>query len=108
MVALSCAIENGDAHLKNFAVLYENAQSPVVLAPAYDLVSTTVYHVRDVLALELDAIDAYRRAIVHDPGMADAHFYLSALHDRLGEAQAAFRHLLAYRRLQQAHGTTAL
>ena len=42
-VALCCAIENGDAHLKNFAVLYENAQSAVHLAPAYDLVSTTIY-----------------------------------------------------------------
>lgn len=52
-VALSCAIENGDAHLKNFAVLYEDAESPVRLAPAYDLVCTTLYQSRDVLALTL-------------------------------------------------------
>jgi tetratricopeptide (TPR) repeat protein len=58
------------------------------------------------LRRELDAIDAYRKAIVHDPGMADAHFNLSLLHDRLGEAQAAFRHLLAYRRLVQAYEST--
>ena len=58
-VALSCAIENGDAHLKNFAVLYENPESPVRLAPAYDLVSTTVYHARDVLALELGGSKAF-------------------------------------------------
>jgi hypothetical protein len=45
-VALCCAIENGDAHLKNFAVLYDDASSPVRLAPAYDLVSTTVYRAR--------------------------------------------------------------
>jgi serine/threonine-protein kinase HipA len=59
IVALCCAIENGDAHLKNFAVLYENAQSVVRLAPAYDLVSTTVYRARDVMALELAGTKAF-------------------------------------------------
>jgi tetratricopeptide (TPR) repeat protein len=46
-----------------------------------------------------EAIVAYRDAIVHDPGMADAHFNLALLLERAGETQAAFRHLLAYRRL---------
>jgi len=54
------------------------------------------------LKRELDAIVAYRQALAHDPGLADAHFNLSAVHDRLGESQAAFRHLLAYRRLLHA------
>jgi serine/threonine-protein kinase HipA len=58
-VALCCALENGDAHLKNFAVLYENAQSAVRLAPAYDLVSTTVYRARDIMALELGGTKAF-------------------------------------------------
>jgi len=48
-----------------------------------------------------EAVQAYREAILHDPGMADAHFNLSRLHERVGEARAAFRHLLAYRRLMQ-------
>ena len=48
-----------------------------------------------------EAISAYRDAIVHDPGMADAHFNLALLLERTGQTQAAFRHLLAYRRLQQ-------
>ncbi len=52
-VALSCAIGNGDAHLKNFAVLYEHPEAAVRLAPAFDLVCTTVYNARDVLALTL-------------------------------------------------------
>jgi serine/threonine-protein kinase HipA len=52
-IALSCAVGNGDAHLKNFAVLYENAEAPVRLAPSYDLVCTTLYQARDVLALTL-------------------------------------------------------
>ena len=53
MLALCCAIENGDAHLKNFAVVYEHATAMVSLAPAYDMVSTTPYVPRDVLALSL-------------------------------------------------------
>ena len=52
-VALSCAIGNGDAHLKNFSVLYENPEASTRLAPSYDLVCTTLYQPRDVLALTL-------------------------------------------------------
>lgn len=55
------------------------------------------------LERELDAIESYREAILHDPGMADAHFNLSRLHTRRGEDQPAFRHLLAYRRLMQLY-----
>lgn len=52
-LAVACAIENGDAHLKNFAVLYEHSQSTVRLAPAYDMVSTTPYQRHDTLALTI-------------------------------------------------------
>ena len=58
-VALCCAIENGDAHLKNFAVIYEDAQSKVHLAPAYDLVCTTVYVADDSMALTLNESKAF-------------------------------------------------
>jgi serine/threonine-protein kinase HipA len=53
MVAYSCAIENGDAHLKNFAVIYESPDKEIRLAPAFDIVSTTPYLPRDTLALTL-------------------------------------------------------
>jgi serine/threonine-protein kinase HipA len=59
-LALSCAVENGDAHLKNFAVLYQDPESPVRFAPAYDLISTTVYQQRDIMALLLDGSKAFR------------------------------------------------
>jgi serine/threonine-protein kinase HipA len=59
LVALCCAIENGDAHLKNFAVVYEHAEAAVRLAPAFDLVSTTPYQPRDVMALTLDGSKAF-------------------------------------------------
>lgn len=53
-VALSCILGNGDAHLKNFGVLYDDPTSENVwLAPAYDLVNTTAYLPRDALALTL-------------------------------------------------------
>ena len=61
MVAFSCAIENGDAHLKNFAVTYETPEREVRLAPAYDLISTTPYIPRDTLALRLDDSKAFPR-----------------------------------------------
>jgi serine/threonine-protein kinase HipA len=54
MVAYACGIENGDAHLKNFSVIYDNPEGSVRLAPAYDLVATTPYMPRDTLALTLE------------------------------------------------------
>lgn len=41
-VAFSVLIRNGDAHLKNFAVLYRNS-SDVWLAPMFDVVTTSIY-----------------------------------------------------------------
>lgn len=49
-----------------------------------------------------DAAKFYREAIVHDPGMADAHSNLSTVLERNGQMQSAYRHLLAYHRLLQA------
>jgi serine/threonine-protein kinase HipA len=53
MVAYNCAVGNGDAHLKNFSVVYRHPEHEVTLAPAYDIVSTLPYMPRDTLALEL-------------------------------------------------------
>jgi serine/threonine-protein kinase HipA len=62
MLALSCAIKNGDAHLKNFGVLYDDTESTVRLAPTYDLVSTTPYNPNDVLALTLGGTKRWPKA----------------------------------------------
>jgi tetratricopeptide (TPR) repeat protein len=51
------------------------------------------------LKRESEAILAYREALAHDPGLADAHFNLSRLHEIAGRPQEAFRHLLAFHRL---------
>lgn len=52
--ALSCVVRNGDAHLKNFGVLYEATDKPVRLSPAFDIVTTTPYINNDSLALTLE------------------------------------------------------
>jgi serine/threonine-protein kinase HipA len=54
LFVLNCALRNGDAHLKNFALLYENVTGAPTLAPVYDIVTTTAYIEKDKLALTLD------------------------------------------------------
>lgn len=54
-VVVSCVVGNGDAHLKNFGLLYTNPEAnDARLAPAYDIVNTTAYIPEDSLALSLD------------------------------------------------------
>lgn len=54
IVALSCIVGNGDAHLKNFGLLYADPLgTDAHLAPAYDIVNTTAYIPEDALALSL-------------------------------------------------------
>jgi serine/threonine-protein kinase HipA len=52
-LVLSVMVRNGDAHLKNFGVLYQAPGLPVRLAPVYDVVTTTAYLPKDVPALGL-------------------------------------------------------
>lgn len=63
-LTLCYAIENGDAHLKNFGLLYTNAND-AALSPSYDLLTTTCFEGmhRDAPALMLDGRnvwDAFR------------------------------------------------
>ncbi|MFF0455567.1 type II toxin-antitoxin system HipA family toxin [Nocardia africana] len=51
-IVLNVLIGNGDAHLKNWAVLYPNGRTPT-LAPAYDLVPTILYLPGDNLGMNL-------------------------------------------------------
>ena len=56
LLVLCCVVRNGDAHLKNFGVIYGDPASAGLdarLAPVYDVVCTTVYLSNDVLALGL-------------------------------------------------------
>lgn len=60
-LALSCAVRNGDAHLKNFGVLYDDPAEDVRLAPAFDIVCTQAYIANDPLALTLGGTTRYPR-----------------------------------------------
>lgn len=52
MMVINNLVQNGDAHLKNFGVLYSNIHD-IYLAPAYDVVCTTLYIKKDIPALHL-------------------------------------------------------
>jgi serine/threonine-protein kinase HipA len=54
LIALNCALRNGDAHLKNFGIVYDHVLGEARLAPVYDLVTTSAYLPKDGLALTLN------------------------------------------------------
>jgi serine/threonine-protein kinase HipA len=62
LIALNCAIRNGDAHLKNFGILYDEVEGDAHLAPVYDLVTTTVYLAQDRMALTLNGSNQWPSA----------------------------------------------
>ena len=62
LIVLNCVLRNGDAHLKNFGILYgdpSTAARDARLSPVYDVVCTTVFVPRDVLALSLRGSKAW-------------------------------------------------
>jgi serine/threonine-protein kinase HipA len=59
LIAFNCAIRNGDAHLKNFGVLYDDVEGEAHLTPAYDLVTTSVYLPKDRMALTLNGTNEW-------------------------------------------------
>lgn len=52
LTILNYILGNGDAHLKNFGVIYSDHHD-IQLAPAYDVISTTAYIAQDIPALTL-------------------------------------------------------
>jgi len=52
-VVMSYLLKNGDAHLKNFGVLYDSGFNNIRFAPAYDIVNTTAYIFKDKPALTM-------------------------------------------------------
>jgi serine/threonine-protein kinase HipA len=53
LIALNCALRNGDAHLKNFGIVYDDVLGEARIAPVYDLVTTAAYMPEDSMALTL-------------------------------------------------------
>jgi serine/threonine-protein kinase HipA len=62
LIALNCALHNGDAHLKNFGIVYDDVQGEARLAPVYDLVTTSIYLPKDSMALTLNGTTKWASA----------------------------------------------
>ncbi len=62
LFVLNCAVRNGDAHLKNFGVVYDDTRSDVRLAPVYDIVTTSAYLPKDQMALTLNGTPVWPHA----------------------------------------------
>ena len=54
MIVMNFLLKNGDAHLKNFGILYSADKSKRFLAPAYDVINTIIYMPKDKPALNLN------------------------------------------------------
>ncbi|GAB6045259.1 hypothetical protein JCM11957_08570 [Caminibacter profundus] len=53
LIVMNYLLKNGDAHLKNFGLLFNDDLSEIHLSPAYDVVTTTAYIFKDKPALTL-------------------------------------------------------
>jgi len=62
LIVINCALRNGDAHLKNFGIVYDDVQGEARLAPVYDLVTTSVYLPKDSMALTLNSTTKWASA----------------------------------------------
>jgi serine/threonine-protein kinase HipA len=60
-LAFNILISNGDAHLKNWSLIYRDPRVPT-LAPVYDLVSTAPYLEREDLGLKFGGSRRFERA----------------------------------------------
>ncbi len=53
LIIMNYLLRNGDAHLKNFGILYDKEISNIWFSPAYDVVNTQVYFYKDKPALTM-------------------------------------------------------
>ncbi len=95
LIALNCALRNGDAHLKNFGIVYDQVQGEARLAPVYDVVTTSVYLPKDSLALTFNGSTKW-------PGAKDVQRLGET---RMGGTPARVRHILE--RIREAISETA-
>lgn len=85
-VALSCMLGNGDAHLKNFGLLYTDpTANDATLAPAYDIVCTTCYLPNDSLALSMMGRQGFFQARADLQEFGERYCHVSDVRRRLGK-----------------------
>ena len=94
-LVVNILIGNGDAHLKNWSVIYPDQVTPR-LAPAYDLVSTIQYLANDRLALNLarekrfEAIDESHFNLLARRMEAPPKFVLEIVRETVASARRAW------------------
>lgn len=80
-IVLNQWLQNGDAHLKNFGVLYSSI-ADIRLAPIYDVVSTTAYISQDIQALTLLGSKRWR-GVEHLERFAVSYCYMTLKQARM-------------------------
>lgn len=95
LFVLNCGVRNGDAHLKNFALLYDDPTGEARLSPAYDIVTTAAYLPQDKMALTLDGRPFWPTAKQLDQvgqmRAALSRAAVMAIRDKVAEAMAETR-----------------
>lgn len=93
-IVLSIILRNGDAHLKNFGLLYTDPSSDDCrLSPLFDVICTTVYLPRDQMALKLAKTKSWPdRATLIKFGQKNCHVEQSASAvDRIVDAASEYK-----------------
>jgi serine/threonine-protein kinase HipA len=92
LIALNCALRNGDAHLKNFGIVYDDVQGEARLAPVYDLVTTSVYLPKDSMALTLNGSTRWPNVKdlqrLGETRMGGSPARINAILERIGDAMS--------------------
>ena len=93
-IVLSMILRNGDAHLKNFGMLYTDPSSDDCrLSPLFDVICTTVYLPRDQMALKLDKTKSWpdRKTLIQF-GLKHCHVEKAAsVLDRIMDAASQYK-----------------
>jgi serine/threonine-protein kinase HipA len=104
LIVLNAILRNGDAHLKNFGILYDQVDVPesACLAPVYDLVTTTAYIPPDIMALTLGGTKRWpnRKALLNlaaQRSISGAPAILERMGDAVLDTRADVRRFMADR-----------
>ena len=109
--ALALDPEHADASLNLGALALRSAAAATrpsrsTTRPCGAIPDEALLHFNRAIALEdqgrlAEALASYNTSLRLAPDLADAHFNAARLHEQLGDAKKAVRHLSAYRRLQR-------
>jgi len=115
LIVLSAVVGNGDAHKKNFSVIYDDIQRPetVRLSPAYDIVSTLPYLESDTPALKMNGhkkafpqkteLNRFGKRIGIQRPAKIVEYIIESVAGTLGRCKYLFEdHPIIYKKIEQA------